>query len=66
MPSEAKDFFTEGKAIAPKAVCFGYAYKMLKGLRRVESVFNSQYDKIYLTDDYHSFKTTKSNICLYR
>ena len=31
MPSEAKDFFTEGKAIAPKAVCFEYAYKMLKG-----------------------------------
>ena len=55
MSSEMKEFFTAAKALTPKAVCVGYAYKLLNGSKGVSDVFNLQYNKIYLSVGYHSF-----------
>ena len=50
-----KEIFTAAKALTPKAVCVGYAYKLLNGSKGVSDVFNLQYNKIYLSVDYHRF-----------
>ena len=61
MPSEMKKFFTAAKALTPKAACAEYAYKLFNGSKAVSDVFNSQYNLIYLSHDYHSFEK-KQNI----
>ena len=55
MPSEMKEFFTAAKGLTPKAVCVGYAYKLFNGSNGILDALNSQYNKIYLSNDYHSF-----------
>ena len=55
MSSEIKETFTAAKALTPKEVCVGYAYKLLNGSKGVSDVFNLQYNKIYLSVDNHRF-----------
>ena len=55
MSSEMKEIFTVAKARTAKAVCVGYEYKLLNGSKVVSDVFNLQYNKIYLSVDYHRF-----------
>ena len=55
MSSEMKEFFTAAKALTPKAACAEYAYKLFNGSNGLLDALNSQYNKIYLTDDYYSF-----------
>ena len=55
MPSEMKEFFTAAKGLTRKAVCAGYAYKLFNGSNGILDALNSQYNKIYLSNDYHSF-----------
>ena len=55
MPSVMKELFTAAKALTPKAVCVGYAYKLFNGSNGILHAFNSQYNKTYLSNDYHSF-----------
>ena len=55
MPSEIKEFFTAAEALTPKAECAEYAYKLFNSSKGVSDVFNSQYNKIYLSDDYDIF-----------
>ena len=55
MPSEVKDFFTAATSLTPKAVYIEFAYKLFNGSKSVSEVFNSQYNKIYLSDDYPNF-----------
>ena len=52
MSSEVKEFFTAAKALTPKATCIEFAYKLFNGSKGVSDVFNSQYNKLYLSDDY--------------
>ena len=59
MPSEMKELFTAAKALTSKAACAEYAYKLFNGSKDVSDVFNSQYNKIYLSDDYHNFVKSK-------
>ena len=56
-----KEFFTAAKALTPKAACTEYVYKLFNGSKGVADIFNSQYNKIYLIDDYHSF-VKKQNV----
>ena len=51
MPSEVKQFFVAAKSLTPKAACIGFAYKLFNGSKGPSDVFNSQYNKIYLSDD---------------
>ena len=51
MPSEVKQFFVAAKSLTPKAACIGFAYKLFNGSKGPSHVFNSQYNKIYLSDD---------------
>ena len=55
MPSEMREYFTAAKGLTPKSACAEYAYKLFNGSKGVSVVFNSQYNKIYLLYDYHSF-----------
>ena len=55
MPSEVKQIFTAAKSLAPKAACIEFAYKLFNGSKSVSEVFNLQYNKIYLSDDYPNF-----------
>ena len=55
MPSEMREFFTAGKTLTSKAACAEYAYKLFNGSKGVADVFNSQYNKIYLSNDYSDF-----------
>ena len=55
MPSEAKESFTAAKSITSKAAYIESACKLYNGSKRVSDVFNSQYNKIYLSDDYPNF-----------
>ena len=52
MSSEVKEFFTAAKALTPKATCIEFAYKLFNGSKGVSDVFHSQYNKLYLSDDY--------------
>ena len=61
MPSEMKKCFTAAKALTPKAACAEYGYKLFNGSKGVSDVFNSQYNLIHLSHDYHSF-VEKQNI----
>ena len=36
-------------------ICGEYAYKLFNGFKGVSVVFSSQYNKIYLLHNYHSF-----------
>ena len=66
MLSEMKEFFTAAKALTPKAACEEYAYKLFNGSKALSDVFNSQDNKVYISDDYHSFfKTRKCSMCMY-
>ena len=53
MPSEV--FFIAAKSLTPKAAYIEFAYKLFNGSKSVSEVFNSQYNKIYLSDDYPNF-----------
>ena len=55
MSSELKEFFTSPKVLTPKAAGAEYARKLFNGSKGVSDVFNSQYNIIYLLDDYQSF-----------
>ena len=55
MPSEVKEFFTAAKSLTHKAAYIEFAYKLFNGSKSVSEVFNSQYNKIYLSDDYPNF-----------
>ena len=55
-----KEFFTAAKALTSKAACAEYAYKLFHGSKGVSDVFNSQYNKIYLSDDFHNFVKKES------
>ena len=55
MPSEIREFFTTAEALTPKEECAEYVYKLFNGCKGVSDVFNSKYNKIYLSNDYHSF-----------
>ena len=55
MPSEIKELFTAPEALALKAAFAEYAYKLFIGSKGLSDVFNSQCNKIYLSDDYYSF-----------
>ena len=61
MPSKIKEFFTAAKTLTPKEACAEYAYKVLNGSKTVSDVFNSQFDKISLIDNYNFF-LKKQNI----
>ena len=66
MLSEMKEFFTAAKALTPNAACEEYAYKLFNGSKALSDVFNPQDNKVYLSDDYHSFfKTRKCSMCMY-
>ena len=41
--------------LTPKAAYIEFAYKLFNGSKSVSEVFNSQYNKIYLSDDYPNF-----------
>ena len=41
MSSEMKEFFTAAKALTPKAVCVGYAYKLFNGSNGILDALNS-------------------------
>ena len=53
MPSEV--FFIAATSLTPKAAYIEFAYKLFNGSKSVSEVFNSQYNKIYLSDDYPNF-----------
>ena len=55
MPSEVKKNFTTAKSLTPKATCIEVAYKLFNGFKSVSDVFNSQHNKLYLSDDYPNF-----------
>ena len=55
MPSEEKEFFIAAKSLTPKAACIEFVYKLFNGSKGVSDIFNSQYNKIYPSDDYPNF-----------
>ena len=55
MPSEVKKCFTTAKSLTSKAACIEIAYKLFNGFKCVSDVFNSQHNKLYLSDDYPNF-----------
>ena len=66
MPSEIREFFTTAEALTPKEECAEYAYKLFNGCKGVSDVFNSKYNKIYLSNDYHSFLKQQNIVfCMY-
>ena len=55
MPSEMRELFTAVKTLTPKAECAEHAYKLFNGSKGVADVFHSQYNKMYLSNDYCDF-----------
>ena len=55
MPSEVKESFTAAKSITSKAAYIESACKLFNGSKRISDVFNLQYNKKYLSDDYPNF-----------
>ena len=51
MPSELKEFFAAAKSLTPKAAFIEFAYKLFNGSRSASYIFNSQYNKMCLSDD---------------
>ena len=55
MPSELKEFFAAAKSLTPKAAFIEFAYKLFNGSRSASYIFNSQYNKMCLSDDQPNF-----------
>ena len=55
MPSEVKECFTAAKSLTAKAACIEFVYKLFSSSKGISDVFNSQYNKIYLSNEYRDF-----------
>ena len=51
------------KAITPKAECFEYAYKMIKGSASVEKELNRLCNKVILIEEYQESITHQNFVC---
>ena len=63
MTGNAKEFSTTANSITPKAECFEYAYKMIKGSASVEKELNRLWNKVILIEEYQESITHQNFVC---